>query len=202
MGIDASGIYLITNLINSKVYIGSAVRLKRRWIEHKNRLRSNTHHNQYLQRAWVKYGEENFKFEIIQHCDKESLAFIETSLIKWFQASDEKFGYNICDEGRNRLGAKHSEETKRKIGAAHKGKKISPEHTEALKKALTGKKRSPEVVMRIADSQRGKTKIRKPRTPEQVQQRIELNRALANKRWSNPERKLILDATNQIQQKG
>lgn len=55
MGI--SGIYGIFNLVNGKVYIGSAINLKKRFSDHKGRLQKQKHRNGYLQNAWNKYRE-------------------------------------------------------------------------------------------------------------------------------------------------
>ena len=68
-----SGIYFIRNKINGKIYVGSAINLKRRKWEHFTRLERNEHHNEYLQRSWNKYGKENFEFLIIQYCEKDKL---------------------------------------------------------------------------------------------------------------------------------
>lgn len=68
-----SGVYIITNLINKKIYVGSSINIKLRWANHKSDLRRGTHRNKHLQRAWNKYGEENFNFKILEECDIEGL---------------------------------------------------------------------------------------------------------------------------------
>ena len=61
------GIYKIENLINGKIYIGSAsINFIIRWNSHKNELKNNKHPNIHLQNAWNLYGEENFVFEVIE----------------------------------------------------------------------------------------------------------------------------------------
>jgi predicted GIY-YIG superfamily endonuclease len=42
-----SGIYKITNLLNGKMYIGSAVNVRKRWHQHRHGLRCNKHDNRY-----------------------------------------------------------------------------------------------------------------------------------------------------------
>ena len=62
-------IYIITNLINNKKYIGITCRenVNRRWIEHKSQARLRKEQKASLiNRAIKKYGEENFKFEIVE----------------------------------------------------------------------------------------------------------------------------------------
>lgn len=68
-----SGIYYIENLINNKKYIGQSNNIKDRWRRHISELNKNKHHNDYLQKSWNKYGENNFMFEIIEYCSIENL---------------------------------------------------------------------------------------------------------------------------------
>jgi group I intron endonuclease len=61
-----SGIYCIENKKNHKKYIGWSTAIHLRWKKHKSELKMNTHHNNYLQNAWNKKGEKNFKFFVIE----------------------------------------------------------------------------------------------------------------------------------------
>ena len=64
------GIYMITNKINNKKYIGQSVRIEIRWREHKNSyLKNDT--NSHLYNAMKKYGIENFDFNILEECEKK-----------------------------------------------------------------------------------------------------------------------------------
>lgn len=67
------GIYRIKNLVNDKCYYGSSKNIKKRWMTHKNHLNGGKHHNVPLQRAWNKYGEDNFSFEVVEECDETIL---------------------------------------------------------------------------------------------------------------------------------
>lgn len=60
------GVYCIENTVNNKQYIGSSNNIRLRTYRHLKGLRSNKHHSSHLQRAWNKYGGENFKFYIIE----------------------------------------------------------------------------------------------------------------------------------------
>ena len=78
------GIYSITNLVNNKVYVGSSTNINHRFITHKSRLRNNIHCNKHLQNAWNKYGEENFKFEVIEECEEDKLTEREQYWIDFY----------------------------------------------------------------------------------------------------------------------
>lgn len=75
-----SGIYKIENTLNKKVYIGSTNNFSYRKQTHFKLLKSNKHHSIKLQRAFNKYGEDNFKFEILVKCPVEYLLKVE----QWF----------------------------------------------------------------------------------------------------------------------
>ena len=64
------GIYRIKNLVNGKCYYGSSKHIEKRLDRHKRELKNNAHINCILQRAWDKYGEKNFLFEVVEECDE------------------------------------------------------------------------------------------------------------------------------------
>lgn len=59
-----SGVYIIKNKINEKIYIGSTINFKDRWTKHLSG-KGNTH----LFNSIKKYGLENFEFEILELVD-------------------------------------------------------------------------------------------------------------------------------------
>jgi group I intron endonuclease len=63
------GVYCIKNIINNNLYIGSSKNLKLRYFNHKTKLKNNKHENKHLQNAWNLYGEQNFKFYIIEEVE-------------------------------------------------------------------------------------------------------------------------------------
>lgn len=95
------GIYIITNLINNKVYIGESLDIYRRWEEHKEDLNKNTHHSYKLQQDWNTYGADNFKFEIISVLDKSIAKFVDEYILlvyedKYIKQYDSiNNGYNV-----------------------------------------------------------------------------------------------------------
>ena len=128
-----TGIYQIRNLINDKIYIGSAVNIRQRWYVHITRLRYNKHHSPHLQSAWNKYGEENFEFSILEECEpiKETLLEREQYYLDILHPE-----YNISPTAGSPLGTKRSEETRLKMSIAQQN--ISAETREKLSNALTG----------------------------------------------------------------
>ena len=95
------GIYCIENVHNNKKYIGLSSDIQRRWYEHKSDLRNNRHVNIYLQRAWNAYGEEAFKFYVVELCDPSELCDKECYYIEKYRTLSSECGYNLTSGGEN-----------------------------------------------------------------------------------------------------
>lgn len=116
-------IYKITNITNSKIYVGSTIRkINRRWNIHKSQLRRGIHGNRYLQRSWNKYGENNFQFDILEECD-ESISIEREQHYKILLKAE----YNIAPITES-------------FGKLNKGRKLTEEHKEKIRRGNTGKK--------------------------------------------------------------
>lgn len=114
-----SGIYTITNTINGKMYIGQSKDMQGRWIEHIHSLNGKYHENSKLQRAWNKYGKDNFKFEVLVECSKEHMHSEEHYWILLLDVRNDKYGYNI--RPTNPYGKpKASEESRKRMSEAQK----------------------------------------------------------------------------------
>jgi len=90
-------IYKIVNKLNNKYYVGSSIKPQKRWISHKKCLNDKTHHNDYLQNAWIKYGCDNFIFIIEKSLPSNTT---EEELLKEEQiyldtASKDSLSYNL-----------------------------------------------------------------------------------------------------------
>lgn len=151
------GIYKIENILNKKVYIGSSVNLKSRKRKHFEKLRAKTHENSYLQYAFNKYGEENFKFEVIEYVsNRENILNREQYWMDKLNVCNRNIGYNILPTAGNNLGYKPTEETREKLRQislkngnrppSQKGKKFSEEHKNKISESHKGKKMSREAV--------------------------------------------------------
>ena len=92
------GIYKIINVLNNKFYVGSAVDFTARKRRHWWALRSQRHANRHLQSAWNKYGEENFKFEMLLECEIDRLCSEEHYWATLLNVHNDKYGYSITIE--------------------------------------------------------------------------------------------------------
>lgn len=90
-------IYLITNIVNGKKYIGQSVNPHRRFISHCSRARTG-YDNSPIHSAIKKYGKENFILEIIEWTENYNQR--ERDLIKEYQTLSPN-GYNICKGGES-----------------------------------------------------------------------------------------------------
>lgn len=123
---DISGIYCIENIINNKKYIGQSIHIKERWTKHIAELNNGTHHNDYLQKAWNKYGEENFSFYILEECSINLLDEKEICYINKYDSMNRSYGYNLTSGGQLRKNS-ISKETRDKISHAVKNSYVNSE---------------------------------------------------------------------------
>ena len=193
-------IYITTNIINGKKYIGQR-KFSHGW---KGYLGSG----KYFLRSVKKYGKENFLREIIAIVYSiEELDKLEIEFIKNHSAVESEDYYNIsCGGGTNagihlseetkqkigksNTGKKHSEETKRKLSDINKGekspkygKKLSKETREKMSAWQIGKKFSEESKKKMSIAQTGKIlseetkqKMRNRRHSEETKQKMSMKR--------------------------
>lgn len=122
-------IYLITNRINGKIYVGRTMKpLKKRWSEHiaygkywekYNKKKQRT----YLYAAMLKHGVDNFEIKQIDAAKSfREMVKMETDYILRFKSNDSKIGYNLS-LGERGDGLEHvAESTRIKISKnSHKG---------------------------------------------------------------------------------
>lgn len=118
--VSVGGIYFIVNRENSKVYIGSAKNLVKRKCNHFHELRNKSHHNKHLQAAFNLYGEETFKFTIVEIVlDLTQLVEKEQHYLNMFSPNQT---YNIVRTAYSHLGHKFppiTPETRAKMSISH-----------------------------------------------------------------------------------
>jgi len=169
-----SGIYKISNSINDRIYIGSAISLYNRYHCHRLDLLNNRHHSLKLQRFCNKYGFDKLKFEVVEYCEKKDLLVREQIYLDALNPfyNTAKFAGNTTGvkasiELKKRfsemrkgkittgmLGKNHTNETKELISKKAKQRGLHPNFIAASKKANTGKKHSKEMREKIAIKQR------------------------------------------------
>jgi group I intron endonuclease len=103
------------------MYIGKSKNIQRRKTRHLYELHKGSHKNIHLQRAFAKYGENNFEFGIIEQCIETELNAREIFYISLFSNSGIGL-YNITEGGDG--GAMPPDiiaQNKIKISVANKG---------------------------------------------------------------------------------
>ena len=145
-------VYQHKNKINGKIYIGITMQKpEQRW-RHGEGYKSSPHFYAAIQ----KYGWDNFEHNILfQNLTKEDACQKEQELIIKFNSINREYGYNSTSGGdvfimndetkqkisqvmmgnKNNLGHPCSEEKKKKISEAQKGKKLTEEHKQKLSEA-------------------------------------------------------------------
>lgn len=180
-------IYLLTNVVNGKKYIGQTNNLKQRYAQYKNVAKYGSGKN-YVDRALFKYGIDNFTFEHIASCvDLNAANDTEIILIAQYGTISRAKGYNIEEGGRN---APHTPETRQKISSGlnkyyethdgHlKGKKLPEEWKRnvsigSMGKAGTnkGKKFSDEWKNKMSKSLVGKECLKNRKFDPNIEQEI------------------------------
>lgn len=94
-----TGIYIIKNNINNKVYIGQSIDIKARWRQHRC-----AKENYPLYNAFKKYGLDNFTFEVLLECSKEELLKNEQRFILQYRSLESDYGYNQSFPTENNTG--------------------------------------------------------------------------------------------------
>lgn len=160
------GIYKITSP-TKKIYIGQSVNIIKRISYYKC---LNCKSQVRLYNSLKKYGWEKHIFEMLCQCDKSELNNLEKYYIKLYQCFNTEHGLNLRNGGgrgscseeikkkiSNALkGKRHSEETKKRMSESHK--KIGPVSKETRKKIAKknkGQKRTKEVRIKMGLSHKG-----------------------------------------------
>jgi len=175
------GIYGIKNLANGKIYVGQSVEMEKRKNLHLYYLRRGTHYNAHLQSAFLKYGESNFEFHILEEVSENMLDVRECAWIGFYKSDQELFGYNLMTGGK--LLKRHSKESRLKMSLAKMGVKFSAEHCQKLGESNRRRTLSKEThkKMSVAAKRRGSNRTG---SHFSVETRKEMSRVRKEKPWS------------------
>lgn len=166
-------VYEHVNSGNGKRYIGiTKQKPEQRWGHSGINYKSSP----YFWSAICKYGWDSFEHNVLySNLSQEDACEIERKLILEYKTQDKMFGYNIMEGGvaptipqevrqrmsnamrgnQNGLGKPCSDEKKRKISEAQRGRRLTKEHRaklSAAKKGKTHKSPSDETKKKISDS--------------------------------------------------
>lgn len=104
---NVSGLYVIRNKLNDRLYIGSAKNLYARRAVHFCELRKGMHHNHRLQHSWNKHGPDSFTFEVLALVPEPALRDEEQRLLDTltpcYNLSTSAFRPARTPEGQARL---------------------------------------------------------------------------------------------------
>jgi group I intron endonuclease len=161
------GIYKITSP-NGKIYIGQTIDFERR-IKHYKLLKCKEQPR--IHRSLIKYGVENHTFELVQECDKNNLTILERYYQELYKSTG-KNGLNCILVATDEFSGGHSDESKKKISRALKGRKANQNAIDAvikynkervltdesrynLGKGNRGKKQSEEWKKKLSEARKG-----------------------------------------------
>jgi group I intron endonuclease len=117
-------IYLITNKINNKKYVGKTIKsLPTRFYNHLYASKNGS--TTYLHKALRKYGEDNF---IIEELDRYDVDILGEKEIEWISSLKPEYNQTLGGDG-GILGYSHTEETKELLSSKRKGKFIGEENS-------------------------------------------------------------------------
>jgi len=136
-----SGIYKITSP-TGKIYIGQSNNLKRRKQEY-IRCGQDVKSQRRLYRSLKKYGYDMHKFEVVEFCDFDKLNERE----RFYQEKYDvigKNGLNCQLVNTSVKKARLSEDTKKRIGKAFRGRKLTEEHKRKIGEKSKGKRHTEE----------------------------------------------------------
>src|SRR5260221_4464131 len=189
-----SSIYKITCTANKRIYIGSAVNLRKRKSEHLSCLQQNKHGNPYMQNAWNKYGEQSFIFEVLEFVLPISRLAREQYWLNKLKPFGRK-GFNIARDTvafsrgikqtpehiekrrQAKLGQVCMPKTREKLRLANLGKKLSSKTCEKMGQSRRGGKQSPEAIENMRQAQgtpemrenRRQSQLGRKRSPEEIE---------------------------------
>ncbi|OHW63069.1 GIY-YIG catalytic domain protein [Andreesenia angusta] len=151
-------IYITTNLIDGKKYIGQR-KLSSGWEYYLGS-------GKLIKRAIKKYGKENFKRDIIEYgASQEELNYLEIKWIEKYNAVNEDTFYNLADGGKsgNKLASMTESEKKAYSQKLSSSIRNSKKHQEALSRIHKSEERNRKLSLLkkgVPLSEKGKASLK------------------------------------------
>ena len=183
-----TGVYQIRCVANRKCYIGSSSRsLTLRRSRHFSELKTRCHPNRHLQRAWDKYGSQNFVFEVLQYCPPKECISREQYWID--KKKSFTLGFNLSPTSSSILGSKRPKLAITKTVVANIGKIRSRESCEKISQAKKGKpmtERGKKAIKTAMNRPFVRAKISKAAKARKLstEHKLKLS-AVSSQRWDN-----------------
>ena len=138
---------------NGKKYVGITTRIKPEYRWGKNG--KGYYQNEHFYRAILKYGWSSITHEVFEVDSAEEMYRKEVELISFYHSNDPEYGYNNSVGGEHgSLGCKYSEEIRKKLSEAHKGKSLGEEHRKHVVEATKKKWADPEYRKHMSEVQK------------------------------------------------
>jgi len=203
-------VYKVTNCLNNKVYFAVSSRrftvipglqLSHARIKPKKmKLKDDYTGKSPFHKALIKYGEFNFKYELLHSRISQKKAYdLKKKYIKDYDAINPEYGYN-CTTGE--LGSfKHADHVKERIGVAHTGRTMPDSYVELMKARVGelhpsfGLKHSKEVRARMSQAQKDSDYVQSEESKKRTSETMK-------ERWREPTEQMLKDAYNKKHQIG
>ena len=172
MAMGCPGVYVITNVVNGKRYVGSSRNVKRRGRKHAWELDKGLHTNEHLLRAWRAYGPTAFLFSVLAYVPIDQLLDCEQRYIDLLGGAGAAGCYNIVPDARRQIV---SDETRLKLSQALRGKKKMPLSAEAREKIaaqLRGRTLSPDNITKRKATMAARTPEQRAAIAEKVSAKL------------------------------
>ena len=176
---------------NGKRYVGVTTKVKP---EYRWQGGNGYRYNKHFYSAILKYGWDNIEHEVFEVDSAEEMYRKEVELISFYHSNDPEYGYNNSvggeqgslgcirsEEYRKKLskalkGKIRSEEARKRMSESHKGRSLSEEHRKRMSEAKKKVHSDPEYRKKISETLKGK-----PRKPFSEEHRKHLSEAKKGK---------------------
>ena len=151
------GVYCITHLPSRLIYVGAALDIGRRWSVHLYGLRKGKHHSIRMQGLWDRDGDGSFSISVIEEVPSVSdLLAREQHWLDRLTPCNPAIGFNTLPFAHSTYGRTVSAETREKMAACNRGRKLTPEHLAAIKSANTGRSMPQSVKDKLSVTNKGR----------------------------------------------